>query len=268
MDFQVFATEKWKNSPVLAGKKTAHGAVLWMAAETGVSGIERYPYVIQALSDLGLELPAQTTNLWAFFDSSYRIRADSDYLATRWRKAGISVLHVAAWHNVEPDPTQDAYLRTLIEACHRHAILVYAWLELPHVSEKFWADHPAWREKTGVGQDAQLDWRKLMNLQNPDCRKAVAQEVSGLLDRFDWDGVNVAELYFESLEGASNAARFTPMNDDVRADFKRVGGFDPKLLFDSSSTYSATKNAAALRKFLDYRAELVSKMQIAMAGRD
>ena len=60
--------------------------------------------------------------------------------------------------------------------------------------------------------------------------------MGGLLKRFDWDGVNVAELYFESLEGASNPARFTPMNDDVRADFKRVGGFDPKLLFDPSSS--------------------------------
>jgi hypothetical protein len=259
--FEVFATERWKGSPVLAGKKTAHGAVLWMATDPGPTGIERYPYMLQALSDLGLELPAETTNLWAFFDSSYRIRADVDYLAARWRKAGVSVLHVAAWHNMEPDPIQDAFLKRLIEACHNHAILVYAWLELPHVSEKFWADHPEWREKTGVGQDAQLDWRKLMNLQNPACQKAVAGEVDTLLNRFDWDGVNVAELYFESLEGASNPARFTPMNDDVRADFKRVGGFDPKLLFDPNSEYSATKNGPALRKFLDYRARLASKMQ-------
>ena len=261
LDFQVFAAERWKGSPVLAGKKTAHGAVLWLATEPGPTGMERYPYVIQALSDLGLELPAQTSDLWAFFDSSYRIRADVDYLAARWRKTGISVLHVAAWHNMEPDPIQDAYLKRLIEACHQHAILVYAWLELPHVSEKFWAGHPQWREKTGVGQDAQLDWRKLMNLQNPDCRKAIAAQVGTLLNRFDWDGVNVAELYFESLEGASNAARFTPMNDDVRADFKRAGGFDPKLLFDPDSQYSAAKNGPALRKFLDYRAELASKMQ-------
>ena len=260
--FQVFATEKWTGSPVLAGKKMGpHGAVLWLATQAGPTGIERYPYLLQALSDLGLELPAQTADLWAFFDSSYRIRADVDYLATRWRKSGISVLHVAAWHNVEPDATQDAYLKRLIQACHQHSILVYAWLELPHVSEKFWADHPEWREKTGVGQDAQLDWRKLMNMQNLQCRNAVAQEVSTLLGRFDWDGVNLAELYFESLEGASNAARFTPMNDDVRADFKRVGGFDPKLLFDPSSPYSATKNGPALRKFLDYRAGLAAKMQ-------
>ncbi len=261
-DFQVFATEKWKGIPVLAGKRTSHGAVLWMATSPGVSGIERYPYLLQALSDLGLDTPARTTNLWAFFDSSYRIRADSDYLAQRWRQAGVSVLQVAAWHNVEPNAVQDEYLKELIAACHRHAILVYAWLELPHVSERFWADHPEWREKTGAGQDAQLDWRKLMNLQNPDCKAAVTNDISALLWRFDWDGVNVAELYFESLEGASNPARFTPMNEDVRRDFQRQGGFDPKLLFDPASEYSAKKNGAALRKFLDYRARLAEKMQV------
>ena len=64
---------------------------------------------------------------------------------------------------------RDEYLRHLIEACHRNGILVYAWLELPHVSEKFWDDHPEWREKTALLQDAQLDWRKLMNLTNRDC---------------------------------------------------------------------------------------------------
>ena len=255
----VFASEKWKNTPVLAGKKTDAGAILWLATSPGDDGFERYPYLLQALSDLGLQFPLGSTNLWAFFDSSYRIRADMDYLAKRWRQAGISVLHVAAWHNVEADPDRDKYLKNLIEACHRNAILVYAWLELPHVSEKFWADHPAWREKTALGQDAQLDWRKLMNLQNSACHREVEKEITELLQRFDWDGVNVAELYFESLEGASNPARFTPMNDDVRADFKRIGGFDPKLLFDPSAAYA--KDSNALRKFLDYRAQLASKMQ-------
>lgn len=260
-DFKVFASEKWKGAPLMAGKRTQHGAVLWLATSSGASGIERFPYLLNALADLGLTAPAQTTTLWAFFDSSYRIRADPDYLARRWRRAGIGVLHVAAWHNMEPDPVQDAYLKTLIEACHRNAISVYAWLELPHVSEKFWADHPSWREKTAVGQDAQLDWRKLMNLQNADCRKEIGKEISMLLGRFDWDGVNLAELYFESLEGAANPARFTPMNDQVRAEFKSANGFDPKLLFEAGSAYAASTHPEALRKFLDFRAELASRMQ-------
>jgi len=253
--FTVYAAERWQGAPVLAGKQTAHGAILWMATAPGLSGIERYPYLIHALVDLGLDLPLHATNLWAFFDSSYRIRADADYLARRWREAGVGILHVAAWHTMEADPVQDEYLARLIRACHRNAILVYAWLELPHVSEKFWAGHPEWREKTAAGQDAQLDWRKLMNLQNNDCRAATSKLIDSLLNRFDWDGVNLAELYFESLEGAGNPARFTPMNDDVRADYKKQTGIDPKSLLAPGA------RAADLRRFLDYRANLASNLQ-------
>src|SRR5258708_19884126 len=97
-------------------------------------------------------------------------------------------------------------------ACDRKGILVYAWLELPNVSEMFWNQHPEWREKTAVLQDAQLDWRKLMNLTNRDCFQAVSQGVKTLVERFDWDGVNLAELYFESLERAPNPPPFTPLN--------------------------------------------------------
>ena len=117
--------------------------------------------------------------------------------------------------------------KRLIEACHRHGVLIYAWIELPHVSEKFWNDHPEWREKTALLQDAQLDWRKLMNLQNRDCATAIRAGLRRMIERFDWDGVNLAELYFESLEGAGNPARFTPMNDDVRAEFRAQSGWDP-----------------------------------------
>jgi hypothetical protein len=56
--FSVYATERWKGVPVLAGKRTENGAVLWMATEPGLSGIERYPYLLQALVDLGFGLAA------------------------------------------------------------------------------------------------------------------------------------------------------------------------------------------------------------------
>src|ERR1017187_7801688 len=180
--------------------------------------------------------------------------ADADYLAARWRKAGISALHVASWHFYDADAERDEYLKRLIEACHRHGVLVYAWIELPHVSEKFWNDHPQWREKTAVLQDAQLDWRKLMNLQNQDCTTAIRAGLKQTMERFDWDGVNLAELYFESLEGAGNPARFTPMNDDVRAEFLAQSGCDPIELWNRRA------DAQSLRRFLDFRAGLAQRM--------
>jgi hypothetical protein len=252
---RVFASERWSGAPVVAGMKRGRGAVLWIAVSPGERGYERFPYLLAALRDLGMETPFRSSRLWAFFDSAYRSRADVDYLAARWRKSGIAALHVAAWHYFEPDAERDRYLASLIETCHREGILVYAWLELPHVSEKFWDDHPQWREQTAALQDAQLDWRKLMNLSNRDCFQAVAAGVRQLAGRFDWDGINLAELYFESLEGMSNRARFTPMNLEVRREFQQLASFDPIDLF------GARNDPASVKAFLDFRAELARRMQ-------
>jgi len=252
---QVFASERWTGAPMTAGMRRGAGALLWVAVPPGEKGYERFPYLLEALCDLGMDPPFRSSRLWAFFDSSYRSRVDLPYFAARWRKAGIAALHVAAWHFYEPDAGRDGYLAKLIEACHREGILTYAWFELPHVSEKFWDDHPEWREKTAMLQDAQLDWRKLMNLTNRDCFRAVSAGVKQLISRFDWDGVNLAELYFESLEGTGNASRFTPMNDDARALFRKQSGFDPIEIF------GARKDEASRTAFLDFRGELARRMQ-------
>ena len=252
----IFASERWEGAPVMAAVHRGSGAALWIAASPGKEGYERFPYLLQALSDLGIKPPFRSERLWAFFDGAYRSRVDLDYFAERWRKGGISALHVAGWHYWEADAENDNSLRKLIEACHRKAILVYVWLELPHVSEKFWAQHPEWREKTALQQDAQLDWRKLMNLTNRASFAEVSRGAKDLIGRFDWDGVNLAELYFESLEGASNPARFTPMNDEIRAQFKKLGGFDPLELFGTGKS-----DPPKLRAFLDYRADLTRRQQ-------
>lgn len=257
-DATVFAKDRWSDAPVLAGVKRGKGGVLWLATGPGERGYERYPYLLHALADLGLRPPLTSNRLWAFFDTSYRMRVDLDYFAAKWRKAGIAALHVAAWHYQEPDADRDRYLMKLIDACHRNAITVYAWLELPHVSERFWQDHPEWREKTALLQDAHLDWRKLMNLQNPDCRREVARGMRALMDRFDWDGVNLGELYFESLEGFDNKARFTPMNEDVRRSYRERHGVDPANI--------KSEDTAELRRFLDFRAELTRQMQSEWIG--
>jgi hypothetical protein len=257
---KVFAKERWAGIPLVAGLRQGRGAILWLAVRPGPGGYERFPYLLQAMRTLGLEVPLRSNRLWAFLDSSYRTRVDVEYFAERWSRTGISALHVAAWHYAEPDPERDRWLKDLIDVCHRRGILVYAWIELPHVSERFWEQHPEWRERTAVLQDAHLDWRKLMNLANRDCARAVERQTRELLMRFDWDGVNLAELYFESLEGAANPARFTPMNDEVRAEYKALTDTDPVSLF------SAGVSEEALRPFLEYRAGLARRLQAEWLG--
>ncbi len=94
-----------------------------------------------------------------------------------------------------------------------------------------------------------------MNLQNPACAAAIRAGLRAMMQRFDWDGVNLAELYFESLEGAGNPARFTPMNSDIRAAFRAQSGWDPLEI------WKQRQDSASLRQFLDFRAGLAHAMQ-------
>ncbi len=232
-----------------------------MAAPPGDGGIERFPYLIHALADLGVRLPFRSARTWAFLDYSYRLRADPDYLARRWREGGISGLHVSAWHFFEPDPQRDVWLETLLAACRREGIVTYAWLELPHVSDRFWEENPACRERTAMLQDAQLDWRKLVDLLDPDCSARVQRGLGSLLTRFRWDGVNLAELYFESLHGPADPSRFTPMSATVRKRAERQLGFDPLALFDELSPVFWNSNAHAWARFVDFRVGLALELQ-------
>ena len=201
---KIFARERHTGAPLLAGLTDADGGLLWLATPPGKAGYERFPYLLHALVDLGFKPPFRGDRLWAFFDSSYRLRADPDYLARQWRNSGIMGIHVAAWHYYDPDESKAAYLKKLIEACRREGVLVYAWLEMPHVSEGFWRDNPQCREKTATLQDAKLDWRKLIDLVDPECSAAVLTGTKRLLTAFEWDGINLGELYFESLHGPDN----------------------------------------------------------------
>jgi tetratricopeptide (TPR) repeat protein len=260
-NFQIFVRDRLSKAPLMAGSVYGKGAILWAAVSPGVQGYERFPFVLQTIVDLGLKPSLLSRRLWGFLDTSERLHSDPDYLADLWKKMGLSALHVGAWHFFESDSTNDEYLRKVIRACHERGLLVYAWLEFPHVSEKFWDQHPEWREKTALLQDAKLDWRKLMNLANKDCFTAVSKGTKDLLERFEWDGANLSELYFESFDGLSSPGRFTPLNDDVRHEFKNLNGFDPVELFNDSSSLHFSKNPNGLRSFLDYRVDLVFELQ-------
>jgi hypothetical protein len=255
----VVVKDKWTGAPLAMIFSHGMGRVFFLATE--LKGHSRFPYFIQTLiAECGVTPPFRAERLHAFFDYGYRTGVDLDYFARRWRHHGVAALHVSAWQFWDRVPERDEYLRKLIEACHREGVLVYAWFELPHVSNSFYRQHPAWREKTATLADADLDWRGLINLLHPQAFQAVSNGMMDLLADFDWDGLNLAELYFESPQGPENAQRFTPMNDQVRAEFRQQAGFDPVEFFSASSDHYYQKDTGNWERFVDYRAGLVTRL--------
>ncbi len=252
-DDSVYYSDRDLGHPLVIGGQLGQGRFLYFAPLydplTG-GGYGRFPGLAYLLiNDFHVRPMLKRRGADAYFDPGYRNNISIERLVPLWRRSGIRAVHAAAWHFY--DKYSYDYAR-LIRVAHENGILVYAWLEWPHISEYFWNRHPEWREKTARLTDAHLDWRFLMNLQNPQCLTAALDDLKHFLLANDWDGVDVAELTFES-QGPEHPESFTPFSAQARAGFQKQSGFDPIDLFDASSPHHWAKDRAGLSAFYDYR---------------
>jgi len=217
------------------------------------NGYSRFPTLPGIVLDYFKFLtPVSTPYLEAYFDPGYRQSESVEILAKRWRKLGIRRIHVGAWH-FYPQYTFD--YKRLINVCHFEGISVYAWVELPYLNKYFWDSHPEFREKNYLDKDIVTSWRYPLALEDSNCKKAVFEELKKLFTRYNFDGVNLAELYFEG-EGFKKPETFSPFHRSAQNMFKNQYGFDMKDLFREKSKYFWKKNPGAIEKFLKFRTEL------------
>lgn len=253
----ILAKDAWNNYPLAVIKTIKKGKVLFLGTLLDPFtpfGISRFPYFPHYLKNsLGLPFNFRNDNLEFYFDPGLRPNASWEKLVARWKASGIKIVYLASWHFYRKYRFNYEYF---IKLCHNHGIAVYAWFEFPQVTPLFWEENPRWREKTATGRDALCHWRMLMNLYNPQAREAVKDFFWKILIDHDWDGINLAELNFDTNKGAEDPSKFTPMNQDVRQDFAKSYGFDPLELFNQKSRYYWEKNKTAFQSFLNFRTKI------------
>ena len=264
---RVFTRAADTRRPVVASFRHGSGPVLFLGVapnEQGGNGSGRFPFLVQAAREaFGLGPALRATGLTVYADLGDRRGDDPARLARSWRERGIGEVHLGAWDALGAN---EGPFEAVIEGCHRVGIRVFAWLEPPEISRAFWDAHPEWREKTATGADAQVDWRRLMALTIPDCLTAASADMRRCIERFAWDGVDLAEIYFESPTGLDNPELFTPMNAVVRSEFERSAGFDPAGLFDPASPRYWKADPAGLEAFLGFRRDRVVALHHELMG--
>jgi hypothetical protein len=244
------------NAVVVGG---ALGGGRWVYAgvpldDPGGFGYARMPYAHEAIdAGLGLAPSLVRRELAVYLDWAYVASQDPVALAVSLRARGIREVHLSAWYAL--DQIRNFYSQ-LIDACHGNGIVVVAWLELPMITRDFWDAHPTWREQTAAGTDAQIDWRSLMALEMPECMAAVLAQLDVLLTALPWDGVDLAELYFETPAGYDDPSKVTPMSATVRAAFMAQSGVDPINLFDPLSPHYRVTDPTTFMSYLKYRSDL------------
>ncbi len=265
---QTIAIDQESQAPLCLAGRVGNGQYYflgpWLDPKTAL-GTSHFPFFLQTLRSLfNLQPRVRRPQLEAYFDPGLRAGISLERLVRSWQSSGIRLIYAAAWGTGYRQ--WNFNYKYLIDLCHKNGILVYAWFELPQVNERFWDEHPHWREKTAAGTDARISWRLPMNLQNADCRKAALAWVNEVLEKFDWDGVNLAELNFDSPGDPGNPAQFVPLNPEVRRTFQAESGFDPMELFNSASRYYWKNNPRLLQEFYSFRTRLVTSWHREVLG--
>jgi len=254
-DDEIYAQDEASEAPLVIGRRFEKGRFLYLGCRfdpVSGMGFSRYPFFAEYLRrEFDLTPILRRDALEMFFDPGYRGTVSVENLVKHWAENGVRAIHAAGWHQY-PKYTYD--YRRLIELCHANGLLVYAWLEPPQVSQMFWMKHPEWREKNYTGDDARPSWRYPLAMTDSSCLNAMTAEYGRLLRGYDFDGVNIAEVYFESgTRGPEEPGNLTPMHPSARREFARRNGFDPALLLDESSAFHWKRNPAAWKLFEDYR---------------
>jgi hypothetical protein len=202
----VLLQDQATHQPLAFFGQLGKGRYLALAAAFDTSsalGVSRYPYFAEYLRR-AFDYHPQVTRpaIEAYFDPGFRANGDPASLVTGWRAAGIGTIYAATWYDFD-------YAR-LIELCHANGIATYAWFTLPMVTRKFWDDHSDWRDK-------RTGWRYPMNLQNTEARAAAFDFVASMIKRYEWDGVNFAEMNSDS---PADSRQVTALHRDVLERFR------------------------------------------------
>ncbi|MCX7972991.1 MAG: DUF2334 domain-containing protein [Candidatus Aminicenantes bacterium] len=259
----VLARDIDHNFPLAILRLLGKGKILFLATlfdPLTPFGLSRYPYLIYYLrNNLGLTLNVRRHCLELYFDPGLRQGVSLEKLVRHWRASGVKIIYLAAWHFYENYQFPYKYF---IDLCHRFGVAVYAWFEFPQVTPLLWAKNPEWREKQVNGEDAQNGWRLPLNLFHPEARRATLNYLQQILLDYDWDGVNLAEISFDTAGGLLFPEKFTPFNDQVRRLFKQKEGFDLEEIFKSSSPYYWKHNSEAKKKLLAFRCQLIKELHL------
>ena len=260
--YRVLCIDNNTEAPIVCSSGLGKGFYLYYATifdPWSDKGYSRFPFLIESLSTVFGYVPLAERKISAmYYDPGNRNFMDPEILAAYWRKNGVQRVYAGGWYFFD-DYTYD--YESLINACHKNGIPVYCWLELPMVNQRFWNKYPQWREKTALLKDGSVDWRLLMNLADPQCRASAGKEISEMLLAHDWDGVDLAELYFDSANGPSEPATFTPMNNLVRSNFQKLRGFDPLEIFNSGSPRYWKSHTNSWIQFAEYRRTLCNDLK-------
>jgi hypothetical protein len=238
------------------------GKIVWsLPVLDGDKGVGKFPFLPQVLSrEFGLLPQAAANETELYVDPDLEDGARLEELAVRWKQAGVRRLHIASWKDDAIKKFRYDYT-AFVDVMHEAGIEVFAWVEWPHINFSFWEAHPECKEITATGDPAKIFWREHVALYLPNCFNLALEELKNVLNSAAFDGVNVAELTFESPgQGPDDPHEYTPFHPELRKQYRGLYGFDPVELLNPASPHFWKASPVDFKAWNQYRVKLITDL--------
>lgn len=146
-------------------------------------------------------------------------------------------------------------LKSYVDAFHSEKTLVILTV-YPPTDEIAWKTHPEWRQKFLNGE-SKYDWRVYLAPTNDEFVSYYLENVKRLLKAYNFDGIELAECWYEVDAGPSNSY-YADFSNSMRQKFKEVSGVDPLELFNSSSPNYYLKDVQTYDKWVNFRIKVIT----------
>ncbi len=176
------------------------------------------------------------------------------------REQGFTCVHLVDYGSDCPGELQLRRFATAARAAGLSPVLcVY-----PGTHSGLYRAHPEWRQRMLTGVDGKCDWRTYLCPNKPAFVAAYCNYIEGRMREGLFDGIQLAEIWYENWGGPQAEGRPNPryacVCDDCAARFKKLTGADAvSMLTDPASAtyYGRPQNAALYEKWVGMRVQII-----------
>jgi hypothetical protein len=164
-------------------------------------------------------------------------------------------------HGADCSPESDI---TRFAAAARAEGLAPVLCVYPGTRSGLYRTHPEWRQRMLTGIDGKCDWRTYLCPNNPAFVSAYCDYVEARMRAGGFDGIQLAEIWFENWGGPTREGKPNPnyacVCEKCEIRFKDLTGAEPlPMLADPQSPwyYRKPENAALYARWVDMRVQII-----------
>ncbi len=190
-----------------------------------------------------------------FLNTYDNLRLTPKEVARLVKSYGFNAVHLVIVNVGDNSPSFSNIIGSYVEALRSENLSVVLTI-YPPTDRVAWETHPEWRQRFLNGE-SKYDWRVYLAPTDDGFVAYYLENVKRLLKTYNFDGIELAECWYEVDEGPSSPY-YADFSSSMRQKFKEASGIDPLELFNSSSPHYYLRDSQLYEEWVNFRVAVIT----------